>query len=783
MAANPQPPSAMGDLSTLTLQEVLSRWGPMNRTTSPSSLGRSSYQGADDGSLGFRARLMFSPTEDEHGSERGATARSSATPPVAPSDPASIRGASDLKDSNAPSSIRLGPSMTGSGANAAWTNCAKALQQHDQHMVQGWKEDVDSLLVFAGLFSAVVTAFNVEAYKLLQEDPDEKVASLLGQISLQLAASAAATPRASDASGSAFAADTRSIRINVLWFSSLVLSLVSASIGILTKQWLREYTRSAASSPRENARIRQLRHEGLERWRIPFTVALLPMLLQVALALFFAGLLDLLWSLHPSVAGVITALVALSLAFLVLTTVMPTFRGDCPYKSPQAFGVYLLMQGLGRLLALFASKVYSWLGWDRPKWPLVIDPALLRGWRRRLARLLLGLIHRRFFGSWREREMAIIQAQAGRLDHRVLAGADATFMEDDFLYETISLCLNDTECPAAANCVQEIIMHRADTVVEGIPYWRHRGTVDSGVNLLLNLVLDVVPRMDHKDYGGIEKMLTLMDSLCRAIQFESEHLDTVTLYQRLFDVLAGFLGGDSGPLQSRAFGIMQKVWARSSATIHPRVIRSLISFARTAKQTGDLNNFHIACEITLAFATTPTLLAGAFDSVKNELRCMLADLDSYLTTPDGHALGSGQTASILLALEELDKLDGANRRRAPPEETVSTYLRERSEVARQLGEYRRRHPHASMSRRRNNTVKLGSINFSTANLFRGPNQTPIASPVSSEGGEDFRGPFVLPMVVRSSSKEGIAKSEDATSASAIRKTKPDHMEPMCSPAV
>ncbi|KAI0364369.1 hypothetical protein BV20DRAFT_956347 [Pilatotrama ljubarskyi] len=665
------------------------------------------------------------------------------------------------------SSLRLGPSMAASGANAAWTHCVKALQQHDQHMLKGWKEDVDSLLVFAGLFSAVVTAFNIEAYKLLQEDPDEKVASLLGQIALQLSADAGVTPRVPDASTSVFTADTRSIRINVLWFSSLVLSLVSASIGILTKQWLREYTRSAASSPRENARIRQLRHEGFVRWRIPFTIALLPILLQVALALFFAGLLDLLWSLHPSVAGVITVLVTLSLAFLALTTIMPTFRGDCPYKSPQAFGVYLLMQGIARLLSLFASRVYSWLGWDRPKWPLMIQPSLLHGWRRRLADWLRRLMHRRFFGSWREREMAIIQEQADRLDHRVLADADATFMEDDFLYETISLCLNDTQCPAAVDCLQEIIMHRADTILDGVPHWRHRGTVDSGIDLLLHLILDVVPRMDLEDpSGSIEKMLTLIDSLCRAIPFESEHLDTVTLYQRLFDVLAGLLRAQ-GPVRSRAFGIMQKVWARSNAPVHPAVIRNLISFARIAKASNELTCFHVACEITLAFMTSTATLPGRapYDSVRNELRCMLADLESYLTTPDGDALGSGQNASILLALEELDKVDpdvieGVRLRRlldsvraeqalavepSAGEETVSTFLRERTEAARQLGEYRRRHPQASMSRRRNTTANrptLASIDLSRSTEL---GETPMASPLSWAGGEDSAGQPVLPI--------------------------------------
>ncbi|KAI0773248.1 hypothetical protein BD413DRAFT_540348 [Trametes elegans] len=466
------------------------------------------------------------------------------------------------------SSGRFTSSVASSGPNWAWSKCVKALREHDHHVVQGWKEDVDSLLVFAGLFSAVVTAFNIESYKLLQEDPDERTASLLARISAQLEANYTTKTDTLLIPASDLHVDARSVRINTLWFSSLVLSLVSASIGILTKQWLREYTRNAASSPRENARIRQLRQEGLTRWKIPLTIALLPFLLQVAMALFFAGLLDLLWSLHRSVASVITVLVAASLSFLIFTTLMPTFSDDCPYKSPQALGAYLVMQGLAHIASVVALKVYRGLGWDRPTWPLVIDPLLFRRGRRRLAAWLLNLVHRRYFASWREREMAIVHDTADRLDHRVLADADATFMEDDFLWRTISFCLNDTECPAALHCLHEILAHRADRVIDGVPFWRHRESVDGGMNMLLHLVLDILPRIDSADSTGIEKALSVADNLCRAIPFETEHWDTIVLYQRLFDELAKLLTRALS-VKMCAFGVMRKMWARSNAPVRP----------------------------------------------------------------------------------------------------------------------------------------------------------------------------------------------------------------------
>ncbi|KAI0749743.1 hypothetical protein C8Q80DRAFT_1269568 [Daedaleopsis nitida] len=67
-----------------------------------------------------------------------------------------------------------------------WSSYAQLMSGYDEAMIRGWKEEIDTLLVFAGLFSAVVTAFNIEAYKLLQ-DPSDITAQLLQQILQQLA--------------------------------------------------------------------------------------------------------------------------------------------------------------------------------------------------------------------------------------------------------------------------------------------------------------------------------------------------------------------------------------------------------------------------------------------------------------------------------------------------------------------------------------------------------------------------------------------------------------------
>ena len=410
-----------------------------------------------------------------------------------------------------------------------------------------------------------MTTFNIEAYKFLQEDPEETSADILKQISAQLAATSGSTV-VPTLSRPPFQPDPRSIRINILWFASLVLSLVSASIGILTKQWLREYISNTASSARENARIRQLRYEGFVTWRIPLTIALLPILLQIALALFFIGLLDLLWSLDRSVASVITVIVTISLSFLVVTTLLPTIRGDCPYKSPQALGVFLVYQGLSRLSSILALKVYTILGWNRRAWPLYIDTALFRRRRRRFAGWLHTLIHQKQLRSWRDREKCIVREAGATLDHNILAGADETFMDDEFLERVLRACLSDTDSPAAVSCLHQIVTHRADRIDDGVPHWKHCDDVDGGVILLLHLVVDTLPRIDRGDDGAIIKTLKVADHLCRAIPFEIRHADTVVLYQRLFDNLARFLA-HAEPVQRCSFDLMRSVWYRSKAPV------------------------------------------------------------------------------------------------------------------------------------------------------------------------------------------------------------------------
>ncbi|KAL1940416.1 hypothetical protein VTO73DRAFT_8988 [Trametes versicolor] len=68
----------------------------------------------------------------------------------------------------------------------AWSDAAGMVQIHSDDMIRRWNQEIDTYLVFAGLFSAILTAFNVQSYLLLQPAAPDPSFVVLQQISAQL---------------------------------------------------------------------------------------------------------------------------------------------------------------------------------------------------------------------------------------------------------------------------------------------------------------------------------------------------------------------------------------------------------------------------------------------------------------------------------------------------------------------------------------------------------------------------------------------------------------------
>ncbi len=163
---------------------------------------------------------------------------------------------------------------------------------------------------------------------------------------------------------------TRSaVWLNTLWFSALICSLASASVGIMVKQWLREYSAGLSGASDQISRLRQYRLNNLAKWGVAGIVSALPILLQLSLTLFLAGLLVLLWTLHVVVATVSSALVGALMTFTLATLFLPAIKPDCCYISPPTYAIHYVAVRVRRwsveVLRMALLSVRSLCGWIR----------------------------------------------------------------------------------------------------------------------------------------------------------------------------------------------------------------------------------------------------------------------------------------------------------------------------------------------------------------------------------------------------------------------------------
>ncbi len=198
----------------------------------------------------------------------------------------------------------------------------------------------------AGLFSAVVTTFVVQTSQSLQADYAAMSASLLYESVLVQRAIANGSPVNSIAPSLlnptiAFVPATTDVWVNGLWFTSLFLSLTTALVAVLVKQWLHHYVALPSGTPRERSFTRQFRYAGFEKWHVQVIIGLLPVLMHLALAIFLSGLVVFLHPLRAALSWIICAGTAVVYAAYVLAAILPIIFPQCPYHTPLCDLIYL----------------------------------------------------------------------------------------------------------------------------------------------------------------------------------------------------------------------------------------------------------------------------------------------------------------------------------------------------------------------------------------------------------------------------------------------------------
>ncbi|KAF8812710.1 hypothetical protein BYT27DRAFT_7086520, partial [Phlegmacium glaucopus] len=141
-----------------------------------------------------------------------------------------------------------------------WSIYNREAESYDRALMETWKDDMDTIIIFAGLFSAVLTAFLVDASKNLKADPtgSDKCTS-------------------SD------------LWINMFWYMSLGFSITAALGVTLVQQWVCDYLQvfQRLSGSLERSQMWQYLFHGLSSNHMSLLVECIPAFIHISLFLFF----------------------------------------------------------------------------------------------------------------------------------------------------------------------------------------------------------------------------------------------------------------------------------------------------------------------------------------------------------------------------------------------------------------------------------------------------------------------------------------------------------------
>ena len=124
--------------------------------------------------------------------------------------------------------------------------------------------------------------------------------------------------------------------VTAVFYASLGVMILAAPIAMLIKSWVRGFDRGlrGMSLPVQPAETREFRYLGMERWRLPQMVGILPFLIQISLLLFSIGLILFLFHISTPSFGVTIAICGVGDLIYILTVSTSVFDTSSPFHSP-----------------------------------------------------------------------------------------------------------------------------------------------------------------------------------------------------------------------------------------------------------------------------------------------------------------------------------------------------------------------------------------------------------------------------------------------------------------
>jgi len=149
------------------------------------------------------------------------------------------------------------------------------------------------------------------------------------------------------------------VQVQSILFSSLAVSLFSALLAMLGKQWLNRYASvDVRGSATERSQHRQRKLNGIVTWYFEYVMESLPIMLQFSLLLLGCALSQYLWTMDTTVASVILGATSFGVLVYALIVIMGTFNESCPYQTPGSRSIRYLWRKSQSLRGLLYT-IYS----------------------------------------------------------------------------------------------------------------------------------------------------------------------------------------------------------------------------------------------------------------------------------------------------------------------------------------------------------------------------------------------------------------------------------------
>jgi len=118
-------------------------------------------------------------------------------------------------------------------------------------------------------------------------------------------------------------------------YASFTISLFSAFVAMLGKQWLNRYASTdMRGTAIERSQNRQRKLNGVVSWYFEHVMESLPLMLQVSLLLLGCALCQYLWRIDVTVASVVLGVTSFGIVLYFFVVAAGTISESCPYQTP-----------------------------------------------------------------------------------------------------------------------------------------------------------------------------------------------------------------------------------------------------------------------------------------------------------------------------------------------------------------------------------------------------------------------------------------------------------------